>query len=704
MIHGGVSSSPTSTSKGSSDGGGGGGGVDNARVRLVLEELEKLSCFDVYSLRRRRPHSSSLSALSSLTSGDDDSDSLVWNFLERQDPSAALDRVAFARVCRLTQMQFKKRKGGDDDHPFMETWLPEVYESKCFEGLKTCVKSKTFANLFACILVINTGLLLLEVQGEPLYDRTVLITTCFVLVYGLELVLVLLVRGWAWYWKRSLRRRIELVTLLCTAVLLPLVILTEEGHDSGHGYSIDDGGDEGSAYSYGGGDESNSVDAFDASSALTTPLNSTPLNSASSFESSSSGDGGSTVLGVGRVRLLRFLLVMRCTPTIRLLGCVGDYTTFAKVTMALLPRAYEMGKVLVAVMYGFSVCGMLLFAGLISWEDPALDGTAYLEQGFESLNFNDMGSSMLVMTQVLVVNQFDTVVGGFVAVTSKWARLYFTFFYLLGVLLILNIVIAVMLDSFITSMHHQTVLATNQARQSHVDSKEGGGGGGGDDDSAVDSSNNNCSVVGGGDVEGGGHDAAAVERARDRRCTECFSGASNKLCCRSSGGEEGSPSAVSGPLVSEACVEDMRSAILVAAGNQGGDEGSGVEGDGGGDVTGGGLFEGSVYGLEGLQYEPSSNLAMLRSGLVAEALLPHTLQSEARARGLFAPSSSSSGSSSGSSSSSSGGRPHPTGTTTRASSYGSTPAASPTLVQEAGGELPLQQKSSEQVGEKGDML
>jgi len=111
--------------------------------------------------------------------------------------------------------------------------------------------------------------------------------------------------------------------------------------------------------------------------------------------------------------------------------------------------------------------------------------------------------------KVLVVNQFDTVVGGFVAVTSKWARLYFTFFYLLGVLLILNIVIAVMLDSFITSMHHQTVLATNQARQSHVDSKEGGGGGGGDDDSAVDSNNNDVGVVG--DVEGGGHDQGHSE-------------------------------------------------------------------------------------------------------------------------------------------------------------------------------------------------
>jgi hypothetical protein len=56
---------------------------------------------------------------------------------------------------------------------------------------------------------------------------------------------------------------------------------------------------------------------------------------------------------------------------------------------------------------------------------------------------------------VLVVNDFDVLVDGFVAVSSVWSRLYFLAFYLLGVLLILNIVIAVMIDAYLTSMHRQ---------------------------------------------------------------------------------------------------------------------------------------------------------------------------------------------------------------------------------------------------------
>lgn len=58
----------------------------------------------------------------------------------------------------------------------------------------------------------------------------------------------------------------------------------------------------------------------------------------------------------------------------------------------------------------------------------------------------------LSQPQLLVVNNFDTIVTGFVSVTSKWTRLFFASFYITGVLLFFNIVIAVMLDSYISSV------------------------------------------------------------------------------------------------------------------------------------------------------------------------------------------------------------------------------------------------------------
>jgi len=170
--------------------------------------------------------------------------------------------------------------------------------------------------------------------------------------------------------------------------------------------------------------------------------------------------------GTGRVRLVRLLLVMRCTPTIRLLAFVGDYSTFAKVliyllyfrlfilrgssevfdfktegskhqssksvegcqltvclhayclrsftrsttwlflfhqvTLALVPRAYEMVKVLFVAMYLFGVLGMLLYGGMISYQEPKLDGTLYVSDSFEALNFNDLTSAMLLLLQVRI--------------------------------------------------------------------------------------------------------------------------------------------------------------------------------------------------------------------------------------------------------------------------------------------------------------
>ena len=82
--------------------------------------------------------------------------------------------------------------------PWCTRYAPEVYDSSAFRRVVAFVRSAAFANAFAAILVANTCMLLLEVQGEPLYDRTLLITGVFVAVYSLELGLLVLVRGWTW--------------------------------------------------------------------------------------------------------------------------------------------------------------------------------------------------------------------------------------------------------------------------------------------------------------------------------------------------------------------------------------------------------------------------------------------------------------------------------------------------------------------------
>lgn len=89
--------------------------------------------------------------------------------------------------------------------------------------------------------------------------------------------------------------------------------------------------------------------------------------------------------------------------------------------------------------------------------DPAgsdlqkLQGTDYLANGYATLNFNDAECSFVTLFCVLVVNNWFVIVDGFAAVSNRdLARVYFLAFYVVGVLLFLNIVVAFILDAFLS--------------------------------------------------------------------------------------------------------------------------------------------------------------------------------------------------------------------------------------------------------------
>ena len=91
------------------------------------------------------------------------------------------------------------------------------------------------------------------------------------------------------------------------------------------------------------------------------------------------------------------------------------------------------------VNFVYAAIGMEFYGGHVSFKEPKMKSTDYVEDNFESLNFNDMASSMLLCLQLLVVNDFDVLVDGFVSLSGRWTRLFFSLFYLTGVLLFLSL-------------------------------------------------------------------------------------------------------------------------------------------------------------------------------------------------------------------------------------------------------------------------
>lgn len=152
--------------------------------------------------------------------------------------------------------------------------------------------------------------------------------------------------------------------------------------------------------------------------------------------------------------LIHCIAAFRVLRVLRLLTIVPAYRVIINTFLRVLPDAVAMSQVLFCAMYVFSVLGLQIFGGVIN-TDPASKYSAAVAasdfgtNGYYANNFNDMPSAMVLLFELLLVNNWFVLASGFAAACGLWARLYFASFYIFGVIICLNIVVAFILDGFI---------------------------------------------------------------------------------------------------------------------------------------------------------------------------------------------------------------------------------------------------------------
>ncbi|RHY28886.1 hypothetical protein DYB32_005627 [Aphanomyces invadans] len=107
------------------------------------------------------------------------------------------------------------------------------------------------------------------------------------------------------------------------------------------------------------------------------------------------------------------------------------------------------GKNLLLVMFCnlnvFALVGHQLFGGRISPAVLATDrfaNSTYAASGYAANNFNDIPSGMVTLFELLVVNNWFIIVEGHVLISTVWVRLFFIAFWLTGVIMTLNLIVA----------------------------------------------------------------------------------------------------------------------------------------------------------------------------------------------------------------------------------------------------------------------
>ncbi|CAC5394144.1 TPCN3 [Mytilus coruscus] len=150
-------------------------------------------------------------------------------------------------------------------------------------------------------------------------------------------------------------------------------------------------------------------------------------------------------------KTLDLLLVLRVLRLVKIFGSIQRFKVVLQTIINIGPSIFTYGGVIFVFYYMFAIIGMEIFSGKFDYYgyetnvtdeshfcgNPKLNGTAFFKFQYCNNNFNDFLKSL------------PLIASGFVAVTSKAARLYFFMFHLTCVVIVLNIFIAFILEAFI---------------------------------------------------------------------------------------------------------------------------------------------------------------------------------------------------------------------------------------------------------------
>ena len=330
-----------------------------------------------------------------------DEEAILFAVLDK-DGSNSISRDEFLNFGLVLLLSLSKRS---EYMTFVEAHLPKLWNSPVYQALCKTVRSKRFDKAVEIVLVLNAIIvaaqdypMLAGVSKDPHYldgidTKWEAFETVFTIIYVIETMLKIMVNGWRSYIEKPRNAFDFTITVL--------VVLA-------------------SFYVYYPNTYSNRD-------------------------------------------LIEFVAMARVLRLCRLLFALDRFRIFGLISLVIIPAASSVFLVLLFLGYLFASLGMILFGGVIT-RDPSnpislllLEAEDFVEGEYWANSFNDMASSINVLFNWLVINNWTTQTSGLeYASESKWlTRLFFFSFYLLGVIGISNVITSVVINSFLQQL--QTV-------------------------------------------------------------------------------------------------------------------------------------------------------------------------------------------------------------------------------------------------------
>ncbi|XP_015573991.1 two pore calcium channel protein 1 [Ricinus communis] len=154
---------------------------------------------------------------------------------------------------------------------------------------------------------------------------------------------------------------------------------------------------------------------------------------------------------------IRYLLLARMLRLIRLLMHVRSYRAFVATFLTLIPSLMPYLGTIFCVLCIYCSLGEQIFGGIVNAGNSNLLGTDLADSDYLLFNFNDYPNGMVTLFNLLVMGNWQIWMQSYKDLTgSSWTLAYFISFYLITVLLLLNLVVAFVLEAFFAEMELET--------------------------------------------------------------------------------------------------------------------------------------------------------------------------------------------------------------------------------------------------------
>ncbi|KAL8593756.1 hypothetical protein ACOMHN_032362 [Nucella lapillus] len=166
------------------------------------------------------------------------------------------------------------------------------------------------------------------------------------------------------------------------------------------------------------------------------------------------------------LRIINILIMVRL---LKIIPHIKSMRVISSVLLDLVRNMKAFAGVLIVIYYVFAILGMELFHDAIKYKNVTdsnrtYDCGTYQQLEYWANNFDDFAAAILVLWDVMVVNNWMVFLEAYRAATSAWAYMYFVAWWLISVIIVLNLFTALIMENFIMKWDR-----SQQVRDSPID-------------------------------------------------------------------------------------------------------------------------------------------------------------------------------------------------------------------------------------------